>query len=423
MQSTNTNHMPFNNIFNKLSIDLIFYGFFFCLPLIPRPTLENPLKFISPIFIFSLISLFFIWQMLNYKYLFIYQKSLLLVITLNILIIFIYLLKIYLCKEWDELPFLVSKILAFVLLLTFLRWMIIKNISIEYIYRCVFYGVFALSMIIIFSSFTGISLFGGERDILPPRVFGIAMPFYKTAGVPRSFGELGIFLVIGWVYYICYHHTFRLSFKVISAIVFILATVASQSRSSYLAIGLAFMAYLFIKFKINIYRSLFLIVLILPLLISLSLPFLINMPVAKMFIGEKVYEKNVINRILSYGLAIDIIVKNPKDALWGISHESWKKYYSAFTNEEAVLHNNFLANVLYLGIIAGFINIAILIIPILNILKLHINRSTVLTACYLITLGTIVSLQFYEGFFSVIYILQLSILWYVKYLSSKKIFV
>lgn len=393
-------------------IDSAFFAFIFLMPLIPRPTIENPLKYLGPLTIMVLIGTFITWRLMNVKNIFILPKKVLLLITLVVFILLLYLGKIVTFNDWRELPYFISKLISFILLYSFLRWMILKDIPIKSIYKCLFSGVLILSFITIFCGITGISLFGEEGDIRPPRVYGITLPFYKTSGIPRSFGEFGIFMSVAWSYVLMYRYELKNYQKIIYPTVILLAVIISQSRSTYIAILLITLSYFLLRHRIKLYKYILIAALALPIIIGLAMPILIKSPAAKVFIGESTYEKNVLHRLLSYKVALDLIVDNPKKALAGITHANWKDFFFEMTDEEVVLHNNFLSSIIFLGIIAGLVNIFLLLLPTLLLLTMQIEKSKIISLIFLITLGSIVCLQFYEGFFSIIFTFQLSILWY-----------
>jgi hypothetical protein len=397
-------------------IDKIFFAFLFLLPLIPRPTIDHPLKFLAPLLVSTVLFAFFLW-LLAHKSLIIPKYSGIGIILSSVLIIsLLYSVRVIINGEWDELPHLVSKILTFLMLISFLIWMLVRKVPIKTLYSGVFYGFLVLSLLIIFIGITGIPLFG---ELRPPREYGIVLPFYQTVAIPRSHEEYGIFASAALAYFLIYRNNYKKVTQVIFGSILLLSIAISQSRSTYLAVVLITISYFMINLKVT--RRFFPIALLilaigLPSLIALLQSSLHDIPIVNMFIGEGVLEKNIYVRLDLNLAATDLLSESPLRSLFGISHSQWMPEYSRIGIYKFVhLHNHFLSNIIFLGLIGGSLNLLLYLIPVVSIIKNLPSNNKSLHLIFLVTVGTITCLQFYEGFYSIITTFILSTLWVMSY--------
>ncbi|GJM17012.1 MAG: hypothetical protein DHS20C13_23390 [Thermodesulfobacteriota bacterium] len=136
-----------------------------------------------------------------------------------------------------------------------------------------------------------------------------------------------------------------------------------------------------------------------------------DIPIVNIFVGEGIYEKNIYYRSDTNRMAAAFLIESPLRSLVGIPHSEWSLFYIDEEIEIGGLHNHFLSNIIFLGLLGGLLNMLLYIIPLASITKnLHINNKG-LYLTFLATVGTITCLQFYEGFFSIITIFILSTLW------------
>ncbi len=390
-------------------IDKIFLVFIFLIPLIPRPTIENTAKFLAPLSIAILVLIFIIWFLTQNALTFSKNTKIGLLIFILYIITLIYTLRIIGNEEWDELPYYFSRIMSYLLLFVLLFWIIVRRISIRVIYKSVFFGFLLLSIFVIFIGFTGISFFG---ELRPPRVYGIQMPFYKTIAIPRSYGEFGIIASASWSYFLIYKNEYNKTLIKIFAIILLLSITISQSRSTYLAIILVTIYY-YICNNTNMSKKLLTLfilpIFILPILIYILILF--DFRIIDIFIGEGIYEKNVLARFLINNIVINFIKQNPINLLIGDHHNSWVEFFYEIEGAEIGIHNHFLSNLIFIGLIGGFLHILIYILPIVNLIKRITTKERNILLVFLSSIGMISCLHFYEGFFSIIIILILSTLW------------
>jgi len=396
-------------------IDRIFFAFLILLPLMPRPTIDHPLKLIAPLLMMTVLYAFFLW-LLAHKSLTIPKYSGIgIILFLVIMILLVYSFRVIINGEWDELPYLTSKMLTFLMLISLLIWMLVRKVPIKTLYSGVFYGFLVLSLLIIFIGSTGIPLFG---EVLPSRSYGIVLPFYKTVAIPRSYGEYGIFASAALAYFLLYRKDYRKITQVIFGSIMLLSIVISQSRSTYMAVVLIAISYFIINLKLT--RRFFPIAIIilavgLPSFITQFQTSLHDIPIVNAFVGEGIYEKNIYYRLDTNRTAAALLIESPLRSLIGIPHSEWSFFYVDVGYEAGGLHNHFLSNIMFLGLLGGLLNMLLYLIPLASIINNLNSNNKSLYLIFLVTVGTITCLQFYEGFFSIITIFILSTLWVMSF--------
>lgn len=404
-------------------IDKIFFAYLFLLPLIPRPTIDHPLKFLSPLLASTVLFAFLLW-LLAHKSLKIPKYSGIgIILSLVIMILLVYAIRVIINGEWEELPHLASKLLTFLMLLSFLIWMLVRKVPIKTLYSGVFYGFLVLSLLIIFIGITGIPLFG---EVRPPRLFEIVLPFYKTVGIPRTHAAYGIFASAALAYFLIYRNNYKKITQIILGSIILLSIVISQSRTTYTAIVLIAISYLMINHKVT--RRFFPIAM---LILVVGLPSLIEVfqsswheiPIVNMFVGERHLQRNIHFRLDLNRSATDTLIESPLRSLFGIPHSQWMPEYSIRgIYESETIHNHFLSNIIFLGLLGGLLNILLYLIPLASIIKNWSSNNKSLHLIFLVTVGTITCLQFSEVFFSIITTFILSTLWVtsIKLNAEKK---
>lgn len=409
---------------NTFKIDHAYLIFIFLVPFIPRPTIDHSLKYLAPASVALVIITFFFKKLSSNRNIQSLQKYKFLIVSCSCYSLFSYILNILAFSEFSEFQYFVSRVLSVFLFLILFLWYLSDGQNFELSLSVFSLGMFFLCLLIIFIGFTGINLFGEMR---PPRTYGIKMPFFKNSGVPRSYGELGILFSILFGYLLVYGQQVKKIWKLTLFAVMFLSIIITQSRSTYLAIIIMIMTY--IAFRLRLNRK----VMVMMVLVSLFLPAIVGAFVYSeqasiikdIFMSEKLYEKNVDSRFESYTIIFDIIKKEPFRSVAGISHKKYIEYISQIKNIEVGLHNHFLSDIVYLGVFGGVMNFCLLIFPIIYMALHSTFYSKKRIFCLLASVGAIICLQFYEGFFSIAYCYLLALLLstFIQLLNLKDLYV
>ena len=392
------------------------YLFLFSIAFIPRPTIENNFKYLAPVAIILTIYIFLIWFWGEKKDIKSLEANIGQAGLICFAVLSIYYLRIVINQNYSELSYLISLCLSYSLTLIILYWLNERKISLFEVYKVIFISFLALSCLIIFIGFTGISLFG---ELRPARTYGFVIPFYKTTGIPRSYGEFGIFAAVSWAYFLVTMKRYKNYLRILLILVILLSLIISQSRSSYLAIFLVICAFFFTRRKLSQRRvySFIIIAICLPLIVEIViLPFK-NFTIIDSIVSEGIYEENIYGRLSTYSAALNMIIERPDKLILGINHTDWTNNQEANpigeTNADAIaLHNHYLSDILFLGIIGGLFSWLLFLIPILRMKRRIKANDKEGQLIFLVLIGLIASLQFYEGFFSIIAAVVISTIWY-----------
>jgi hypothetical protein len=277
-----------------------------------------------------------------------------------------------------------------------------------------FLGYILLACVIIFVGVSGIGIFG---EVRPARTYGIKLPFFKTAGVPRSYGEFGVIACAAWSYFLVSKRDLSRPCRWAVAIVIILSVIISQSRSTYMGILLVSISYFaLLRRATRLMIGICLLVsLLFPLIVSTGMSAFQENRLGKALMGEGLYEKNVHGRFATFQKAMNLLLNEPGRLVFGISHAEWTRVAAgledAAEDADVGLHNHFLSNVVFLGPVGGAIALLIFFVPLVALIKyapfdVVDNQLLFLSFC-----GMSVCLNFYEGFFSIIVALELCCLW------------
>ena len=390
-------------------IDYAMLGLVCLMPLFPRPTIDSVLKFIAPGSIVVVASLFAIWIVNGRALILRRNREIWLMMTIGASILGFYGARIFMKSEWGEMPYFVSRSLGFLLMVMLSLWILMRRIDIQKLFSAVLVGFIALSVIVIFCGISGVALFG---ELRPSRDYMVQLPFYKTTGVPRSYGEFGILASAAWAYLLTEKKRLNVAGKMFFGALVLLAVAISQSRSTYLAILFVTGSHLILYVaKSRWIRSLLIITaLVLPLMLEAMSDELQAIPVVRGFLGEGVVNKNVYSRLAINRVALDFLTSSPADLAFGSGHTEWLE--ALYENEglEGALHNHFLSNAVFLGVVGGTLSVLLLLWPVMFIAwKIRLDRESQLLI--LASVGAISCLQFYEGFFSIILIAEMSAFW------------
>jgi O-antigen ligase len=419
-----------NELIEKQSyiIDKIFFAFIFIIAFMPRPTVDSSVALIAPIvisiFLFLSLSYFF----LNGVGIISSNYRLINLFTIMFFIIFLYATRIAIRNESNELNYLLGRILSFLIIVVFLTWLNSRQVSVVEIYKSIFFSVIFVSLIVTYFGITGRGGFFIFSGMEHGREFssGFSVPFYRSAGIERSYGEFGIFLSAAWAYYLLFRKNHTFIIRSICGILLILSIIISQSRTTWLALILVTTTFLFIKVggrKIIIY-FLLAMTFFLPLVTNLISTVGRELPGIRSIIGDRnIHEANVESRHNIDVLAINLFFKKPVEMLVGISHAKWFEAFPRNFEKDsghgiAGIHNHFLANLVYMGLFSGLLYMLLYLIPAIRLINLDFYHQKDIFLILLCTIGLITCLNFFEGFFSPISSVILATLIYTSYRSE-----
>jgi hypothetical protein len=384
-------------------------------PLIPRPTVSGLPALLAPAFLVFILIAFFICVVSLAKL----QTSelpivgriffLLLVPTL------IYGIRILAQSQWSEEGYFAAKLGMSVGGLVILLWLYAAKVDVQRVYKALLAGYIMLAVLMMYVGVTGQGVFEPAR---PSRSYGLHIPLFKAAGVPRSYGELAIFSSLVLAYLLVYRREMKKSLWLLAVVLWFGSELVAQSRTGFIAGAVVLIGFASIRMLAR--RAVaFLIILgslSIPVAAQLLYPSLQSEPFISDVIGQNIIQQNVTFRVDMYATAFSSL-SNPSISLltWGIDREQWFVGTGGALGTDTVLHNYFLSTLMFFGVLGGSLTLlGLVIMPLWRLASSGLVTRQQEVA-FLATIGMVTSLQFYEGFFSLILMLQLAVLWYVAY--------
>jgi O-antigen ligase len=392
-------------------MDRILFFLIFLLVFLPMPTIESPAAYLAPVVI-SVVFFIYILNLATTNISIPRKSGITTVILLMVAVLSIYSIRVLLNQEWNEAKYFISRILSFVSIILFLIWMESRRIPLKAIYKTIFFSVLLISVAVIILGTTDYGEGGAQRTLI------IKMPFYKNIATPRSFGEFGIFVTAAWAYFLLFKKEYNFFIRMMMAIMLMLTTVITQSRSTWLAFLIVYAVYVINKYRL-IRRApgvVLTLAMIMPIVVFLAITTLGDTFLLKGMIGEGIWKTNVNVRFEVDSMALDVLAKHPIKMLVGMSHADWVRLYPK-GGIAVGLHNHFLSNIVFLGMIGGSFYLLLYLIPMIRIIKSNYSDDKDAALMMLVSLGLLTCLHFYEGFFSPIASLEISTLWYFRYLD------
>jgi len=316
----------------------------------------------------------------------------------------------------SESEYAVSRVLM-VMLIVCTYYLFSFDTSPEAAWRWFAIGCLPLASLVVAIGVTGNDFLG---TAYPGRPLGITIPWSKTTGVPRSFGEQGIVVAVATSYMLGYWTQISRIMRVLLTGSLVVIVITGQSRNMYLS-ALVVLVVWFVFARRNRWSLMGYSLVVAGLstfFVEVTLPLIAETGFGRSIIGEGIFERNIYTRFSIVHGAVDVISTNPIRVLVGIDHSDWTLFWLSRTGESVGLHNNIFASLLYLGVIGGAITLLVLYaIPAIRILRQLKNdaltptdvtrRRVALTGLA----GTLISINFYEGFFSLALALQVGLLW------------
>jgi len=118
-------------------------------------------------------------------------------------------------------------------------------------------------------------------------------------------------------------------------------------------------------------------------------------------IGERGLRANVYKRFELLDVALEFTTGDPLRAVVGRSRADWSERAAEVFGEETAIHNHFAASAVNLGLVGTVVTIGILFAqPLWRIVRRGAWHDRGQVAVYAASLGVVISLSFYDGFFS-----------------------
>lgn len=325
----------------------------------------------------------------------------------------IYASRVFASGETSEYPYVAARALLVLLAITVAY--LAGNGGFDRIAKGFVAACIALSILVGFVAVTGITVL---EPPLPSRALGVTLPWFKTAGVPRSYGEQAVILSILIAYVSTYWGRLTPLFRGAALAASTVILAAGQSRNMLLAAAAVLVARIvFVRARRFGRAGLVLVVAGLStFVVEVILPHVASLPVVRGLLGEGIFEKNVYVRFSMIDQAWSLLSRDRDLWLWGITHEEW--ILSSISSEDVVIHNFFVASLVHLGIVAAaLLVLGFFVIPLRRIINVAGDPTTPTDArlrrMFLLcaSTGILIALNFYEGFFSVSLGLHIGLLW------------
>ncbi len=381
--------------------------------LVPRPTVIGPLRFAAPLLATTIVFAS-LWHYAAHRHR--SGRGWLPVSGLMLLLVTaVYGTRVLGSGSVDEYQYVVSRFLMVFVVIALCYFA--ATTGPESLWRALSYGVIVLSALVLFIGVTGVTFLEAAR---PGRTLGITVPLFKSTGVPRSYGEQGIIAALATSYLLGYWSQLTPRFRNLLSAAVLVLVVVGQSRNMLLAV-VATVAVWFLATRRRRYvlvGAALLVAGLATFFVRLVLPVVGSTAVGQALIGEGVFEVNVFGRFTLVDDALVLIRSDPSRFLLGFEHSDWSMYYSSLQGEETGIHNNIVASLLFLGVFAGMASLyllyagpARLVLHQLRHADLHPEHRQRRLVAVTGLVGTLTSLNFYEGFFSLVVAVQVGILW------------
>lgn len=213
-------------------------------------------------------------------------------------------------------------------------------------FRTYIAGIVLLCLVAVYISLSG-NTFTGER-LRPSRGIGLLPSGFKSAGVPRSYGEFAIILTGGLGALLWMWRDYRMIVRWSLLGLFLLGTSVSHSRNVYLSAGLLFAVFVCARAQARLsepvrawsFRALGYVAIFSPVAIAAFLGSSVrSSAIGAYFVGDGVLENNVEARTNHVTSGLNVLITEPGAALKGVSEESWFRAI----NDDAMPHNHFIS--------------------------------------------------------------------------------
>ncbi len=367
------------------------------IPLIPRPTFGGPTDVLAPLAVLAVLYLTFLYAASSTTAdLTVLRSSLTGLVLLGVAG---YAARVVWLEEASEYLQLLSRILLVVLIVCVT--VLLMDGGYEFVMPWFIRSVIVLGMLVLIIGIFGITVL---EPPAPARTLGVTFPWHKTAGVPRSFGEQGIIVTMALAYLCAYWRVTPRVTRYALAGAIVAITVVGQSRNVLLGVCGVLLAW-FLVISRRRWRAApiaLALAFLATVVVERALPVASNTALGRAAVGEGIYQEYVEARFSLTASAVDLISREPGRFVFGWPHLAWTE----LTGAEATLHNHILATLIFTGAVAGALTLwAFFVAPLARILALAARactpdqerRAQFVTAS---AVGVLISINFYEGFFS-----------------------
>jgi hypothetical protein len=296
--------------------------------------------------------------------------------------------------------------------------------DLRFVMRGLMAGGGVLGVLVLVIGVTGVHFL---EPVRPGRTLGVQLPFFKTAGVPRSFGEQGILVSLLLAHVIVYWSQLGRVRRYVGVTAVVVLVAFGQSRNMLLATLVVVIAAMVARTRrYKLLGALLLTATFATFIVAAAIPLISATTVGSALIGEGIYERNVFARFSLTDAATDLIVSDPLGAMLGYTREEWGAHYASSSGEEEGVHNHLLATILFLGVPAGVASLWLMFWhPATQLLgqlageglsaEQRRRRHFLLVALA----GVLTSINFYEGFFSLFLAFFVGFMMRVAYTPSE----
>ncbi len=387
----------------------------FLIPFLPRPTLIHPARLVGPaviagaLFVFALL-------VVTHRLRRTVDARLRTLIFLSAAACALYLTRLALTGYLDEeLELLYSRFLLFGIVIAVVRYLELPGATLEELFRVFLLGYLANVVIQILIGVSGVTYL---EPVRPARTLGFSIPFFKTTGTPRSFGEFGILTAAALSYVLVYRNRLGRVNASLALMAIGFAVLISQSRNVILTAFVVIGAYAVMRRTRNNVLGYWILAaaLLIPFVIDEVLPAVEDVAVVESLVGRGVLASNVEARFELVDLGVEFLTDRPEDALFGHDWASWYDFTIIRTGMRISPHNHFIATFVTFGLLGGaLVMYSLFVHPVIRMLRVGFRSDHERQLVYLAFVGAIVSLSFYEGFFSPILGMMLGVVWFVGY--------
>lgn len=384
----------------------------FLVPCLPRPTIEGPAALLAPLALAALVYGAFVWLVAERPEDGGRRARVTRLAAICAASLGSYAVTLAMAPSAGEIVRFGARASMYAGSLALVHWMGSRRLTATAVLGPLFHGYLLVAALIVVVGTTGVSPFE------PPAIardYGFVLPFQKTAGIPRSFGELALIASAAWAYLLVMSPRLRRPVRVVAWALVPLSVIVCQSRTAYLAFAVVTVSYVVFR-RVQwlwVTRAVLAACVAGPLTLSLVLPAVEDQPVAQSFVGEGYLRDNVTERVSLVGTATGMLAEAPLRSLLGFPHAAWDERSAADGDgEPTALHNHFLATLLFLGLTGGgVVLVALYLVPMATVLRrgLRTDESLLVVVAML---GAFVSLSFYEGYFSLAFMVLLAALWH-----------
>ncbi len=323
----------------------------------------------------------------------------------------VHVVKILVIEDWTEISYLGARIAALSVSLLVFLWVRASDAPTDRFIRGFVLGYLFLSVFMIYVGLTGATIF---ETVRPSRELGFQSPFAKTAGIPRSYGELSILATLALSYLLVKRSTeHRLQWTLAFGLV-ITSVAVAQSRTGALAALLVIITFVALRVRpsVLVARVLLIVGCLIPVLADFAVRYGSSYSAVSLLVGRDTFENNVYTRIELNRIAARMMTSGDLgDAILGVGRSTWAIASQGVVGAPTELHNHVLATLLFGGVVSGSLFLfTCYLLPLWRLSKLCTGDEDALLL-FLAGFGGFFSLQFYEGFFSLTTSLIVGLMW------------